>query len=218
MSELRVLITDDDPLVRVALSHFVSRDPEMVVVGEASDGAEAIAEIERNQPDLVMMDVQMPGMDGIEATEQIITRWPHIHVLAVTTLDTRETVIPMLSAGATGYMLKDSSADEILAALRQAHEGTSSLSPRIAAMLVKHVRSSSSIGPQPGELVALTERESEVLNHLARGMSNAEMARALHVSEGTIKAHLGAIMSKWSVRDRVQVLVKAAKAGLVDFG
>lgn len=216
MGEIRVLITDDDPLVRVALSHFVSRDPEITVIGEAESGLEAIEMVERHQPDIVMMDIQMPGMNGIEATEAIISRWPDVRVLAVTTLDTRETVIPMLSAGASGYMLKDSSADEILTALRQAHEGTSSLSPRIAAMLVKHVRSANTVGVS-GELTALTERESEVLKHLAQGMSNAEMAGALHVSEGTIKAHLGSIMSKWHVRDRVQVLVTAARAGLVDF-
>jgi DNA-binding NarL/FixJ family response regulator len=217
MNEIRVVIADDDPLVRVALSHFVSRDPEIVVVGEASDGAEALKEIEEHHPDIVMMDVQMPGMGGIEATEQISERFPDVRVLAVTTLDTRETVLPMLSAGATGYMLKDSSADEILAALRQAHDGTSSLSPRIAAMLVRHVRSSSTGTPSSSDLAPLTGRENEVLSLLARGMSNAEMADTLLVSEGTIKAHLGSIISKWHLRDRVQVLVSAARAGLVHF-
>lgn len=216
MTEIRVLITDDDPLVRVALSHFVSRDPEINVIAEADNGRQAIELVESLQPDVVMMDVQMPEMGGIEATEEIKKRWPEIRVLAVTTLDTRETVLPMLSAGATGYMLKDSSADEILHALKQAYEGESSLSPRVAAMLVEHVRSAGPVGGT-GELAALTDRESEVLNSLASGMSNAEMASALHVSEGTIKAHLGSIMSKWNVRDRVQVLVTAARAGLVSF-
>lgn len=216
MEEIRVLITDDDPLVRVALTHFVSRAPEIKVIAEAENGAEAIAAVERYQPDIVMMDVQMPVMGGIEATEEITSRWPDTCVLAVTTLDTRETVLPMLSAGASGYMLKDSSADEIVSALRQAHQGTSSLSPRIAAMLVKHVRDAKPAGAG-GELEALTDRETEVLDHLAQGMSNAEIAQALHVSEGTVKAHLGGIMSKWHVRDRVQVLVTAARAGLVKF-
>jgi len=215
MDEIRVLLTDDDPLVRVALSHFVSRAPEITVIAEAESGVEAIDAVERLHPDIVMMDVQMPGMNGIEATEEITSRWPEVCVLAVTTLDTRETVLPMLSAGASGYMLKDSSPDEFISALRQAHNGTSSLSPRIAAMLVKHVRDKSS--PALGELEPLTERETDVLQHLALGMSNSEIARALHVSEGTVKAHLGGIMSKWHVRDRVQVLVKAARAGLVDF-
>ncbi|RGE24395.1 DNA-binding response regulator [Leucobacter sp. wl10] len=209
------MITDDDPLVRVALTHFVSRAPEIKVIAEAENGIEAIAAVERYRPDIVMMDVQMPGMGGIEATGEITSRWPEVCVLAVTTLDTRETVLPMLGAGASGYMLKDSSAEEIVSALRQAHQGTSSLSPRIAAMLVKHVREAKPTSA--GELEALTDRESEVLQHLAQGMSNAEIAGALHVSEGTVKAHLGGIMSKWHVRDRVQVLVAAARAGLVDF-
>lgn len=215
MDEIRVLLTDDDPLVRVALSHFVSRAPEITVIGEAETGLEAIAFLEREKPDIVMMDVQMPEMNGIEATREITSRWPDVCVLAVTTLDTRETVLPMLSAGASGYMLKDSSPEEFVSALRQAHDGTSSLSPRIAAMLVKHVRSAKS--NDGNELEPLTDRESDVLRHLAQGMSNSEISRALHVSEGTVKAHLGGIMSKWHVRDRVQVLVAAARAGLVEF-
>lgn len=216
MTDIRVLITDDDPLVRVALSHFVARAPEFRVVGEAENGAEAVAFVEREQPDIVMMDVQMPVMGGIEAAGEITSRWPDVCVLAVTTLDTRETVLPMLSAGASGYMLKDSSADEIVAALRQAYQGQSYLSPRVAAMLVRHVREARP-GVGADGLEVLTDRESEVLKCLAQGMSNAEMAQSLHVSEGTIKAHLGSIMSKWQVRDRVQVLVTAARAGLVDF-
>jgi len=212
---IRLLLTDDDPLVRLALSHFVTRDPSVVIVAEAENGAEAIELVELHRPDVVMMDVQMPVMGGIEATAEITARWPEVRVLAVTTLDSRETVLPMLSAGATGYMLKDSSADDILAALRQAHEGTSALSPRVAAMLVKHVRETKHA--DGGELEVLTDREAEVLNCLAQGLSNAEMAQALHVSEGTIKAHLGRIMAKWQVRDRVQILITAARAGLVDF-
>ena len=211
-----MLITDDDPLVRVALSHFVSRDPEVTVVGEAENGLEAIEAIERLSPDVVMIDVKMPGMGGIEATEKIKARWPEIRVLAVTTLDTRDAVLPMLSAGATGYMLKESSADEILTALKQAFFGESPLSPRVTSLLVQHVRTTGPVGGI-GELPELTEREAEVLHSLALGMSNAEMAAALHVSEGTIKAHLGSIMAKWNVRDRVQVLVTAARAGLVNF-
>lgn len=216
MQKIRVMITDDDPLVRVALKHFVSRSPDITVVAEAENGQEAVAAYERLRPDIVMMDVQMPIMGGIEATGEIVSRWPDACVLAVTTLDGRDTVLPMLSAGASGYMLKDSSADEIVNALHQAHQGTSSLSPRIAAMLVKHVRDTKN-GSDGMQLEPLTEREAEVLAQLATGKSNSEMAAALHLSEGTIKAHLGSIISKWHVRDRVQVLVTAARAGLVDF-
>lgn len=217
MPEIRVLIVDDDPLVRSALSHFVARDPEITVIGQAEDGYEALDFIERDRPDVVMMDVQMPGMNGIEATAAIAERWPGVRILAVTTLDGSDTVLPMLSAGASGYLLKDSSAESIVTGVREVHSGASSLSPRIASLLVKHVRSTE---PAPGAedaLEELTDRESEVLERLAQGMSNAEIAQSLIVSEGTVKAHLGRIMSKWQVRDRVQILVAAAHAGLVDF-
>jgi DNA-binding NarL/FixJ family response regulator len=217
MPEIRVLIVDDDPLVRSALSHFVSRGDEVEVVGEAENGLEAIAFLEHDRPDVVMMDVQMPEMNGIEATAAIIDRWPEVRILAVTTLDGSETVLPMLSAGASGYLLKDSSAESILEGVREVHSGASSLSPRIASLLVKHVRETEPEAGAAEALEALTDRESEVLERLAQGMSNAEIAQSLIVSEGTVKAHLGRIMAKWHVRDRVQILVTAAHAGLVDF-
>ncbi len=218
MPEIRVLIVDDDPLVRSALSHFVSRDAEIEVIAEAVTGLEAIAVLERVTPDVVMMDVQMPEMNGIEATAAIAERWPEVRVLAVTTLEGSETVLPMLSAGASGYMLKDSSAESIVAAVHEVYSGASALSPRVASMLIKHVRSKDPTGAQgPEPLAPLTERETAVLQCLAKGMSNAEIARELIVSEGTVKAHLGSIMSKWLVRDRVQIIVAAAHAGLVDF-
>jgi DNA-binding NarL/FixJ family response regulator len=216
MPEIRVVIVDDDPLVRSALSHFVSRDPEITVIAEAESGLEGIDTVERERPDVVMMDVQMPEMNGIEATAVISERWPDVKILAVTTLDGSDTVLPMLSAGASGYMLKDSSAASIVAAVREVYSGASSLSPRIASLLIKHVRDTEPVGGD-GTLEELTDREEEVLQRLAQGMSNAEIARALIVSEGTVKAHLGRIMSKWHVRDRVQILVTAAHAGLVEF-
>ncbi|WP_435747084.1 response regulator [Microbacterium sp. PMB16] len=217
MPAIRVLIVDDDPLVRSALSHFVSRDPDITVIAQAEDGIEAIETVERELPDIVMMDVQMPHMNGIEATAAIVERWPDVRVLAVTTLDGRDTVLPMLSAGASGYLLKDSSAEEIVTGVREVHSGASSLSPRIASMLIKHVRDSEPAAADLTALEPLTDREAEVLQCLAKGMSNAEIARTLIVSEGTVKAHLGRMMSKWHLRDRVQILVAAAHAGLVNF-
>ena len=218
MPAIRVLIVDDDPLVRSALSHFVSRDAEIEVVGEAESGLEAIAFLERDRPDVVMMDVQMPEMNGIEATAVIAERWPDVRILAVTTLDGSDTVLPMLNAGASGYLLKDSSADDIVLGVHEVHKGASSLSPRIASLLIRHVRDAEPAGGRGARVLEpLTEREAEVLDRLSQGMSNAEIARTLIVSEGTVKAHLGRIMSKWQVRDRVQILVTAAHAGLVDF-
>ncbi len=217
MTEIRVLIVDDDPLVRSALSHFVSRGSDVTVIGQAESGLEALEFLEHDGADVVMMDVQMPAMNGIEATAAIAERWPEVRVLAVTTLDGSDTVLPMLSAGASGYLLKDSSAESILEGVREVHSGASSLSPRIASLLVKHVRSTEPPAGAGEALEPLTDRESEVLERLAQGMSNTEIAQSLIVSEGTVKAHLGRIMSKWQVRDRVQILVTAAHAGLVDF-
>lgn len=216
MSEIRVLIVDDDPLVRSALSHFVSRGQEVTVIGQADNGQQAVDFVETQRPDVVMMDVQMPVMNGIDATAAISARWPEVRILAVTTLDGSETVLPMLSAGASGYLLKDSSAEAMLTGVREVFSGASSLSPRIASLLVKHVRSSAPLSPKV-TLEDLTERERDVLERLAMGMSNAEIAHSMIVSEGTVKAHLGRLMTKWQVRDRVQILVTAAQAGLVDF-
>lgn len=218
MAEIRVLLVDDDPLVRSALAHFLTREEGTTVVAEAGDGRDALDQIGRHRPDVVLMDVRMPRMDGIDATAQIAQRWPDVRVLAVTTFDTVDTVLPMLHAGASGYLLKDSPAEEIVAGVRRVHEGTTSLSPRIAALLVEHVRERER-PPSAGTraLEPLTDREGDILRCLARGMSNAEIAAELIVSEGTVKAYLGRIMTKWGVRDRVQIIVAAARAGLIAF-
>lgn len=129
MAEIRVLLVDDDPLVRSALAHFLTREEGTTVVAEAGDGRDALDQVGRHRPDVVLMDVRMPRMDGIDATAQIAQRWPDVRVLAVTTFDTVDTVLPMLHAGASGYLLKDSPAEEIVAGVRRVHEGTTSLSP-----------------------------------------------------------------------------------------
>ncbi|WP_022877919.1 response regulator transcription factor [Microbacterium sp. B19] len=218
MAEIRVLLVDDDPLVRSALAHFLAREEGTAVVAEAGDGRDALDQVGRHRPDVVLMDVRMPRMDGIDATAQIAERWPDVRVLAVTTFDTVDTVLPMLHAGASGYLLKDSPADEIVAGVRRVHEGTTSLSPRIAALLIDHVRERERPTPAGAPaLEPLTDREGDILRCLARGMSNAEIAAELIVSEGTVKAYLGRIMTKWGVRDRVQIIVAAARAGLIAF-
>ena len=202
MQEIRVVIVDDDPLVRSALSHFVSRDPEITVVAQAEDGVEAIATVEREQPDVVMMDVQMPEMDGIEATGVIAERWPHVRVLAVTTLDGSDTVLPMLSAGASGYLLKDSSADDIVTGVREVHSGASSLSPRIASMLIKHVRDSTPVAADAAALEPLTEREVEVLRWVACGKTNRDIGDILGLSPRTVNKHLEHVYVKLGVETR----------------
>lgn len=218
MAEIRVLLVDDDPLVRSALAHFLTREEGTAVVAEAGDGRDALDQVGRHRPDVVLMDVRMPRMDGIDATAAIAERWPDVRVLAVTTFDTVDTVLPMLHAGASGYLLKDSPADEIVAGVRRVHEGTTSLSPRIAALLIDHVRERERPTPAGAPaLEPLTDREGDILRCLARGMSNAEIAAELMVSEGTVKAYLGRIMTKWGVRDRVQIIVAAARAGLIAF-
>lgn len=218
MAEIRVLLVDDDPLVRSALAHFLTREEGTAVVAEAGDGRDALDQVGRHRPDVVLMDVRMPRMDGIDATAQIAERWPDVRVLAVTTFDTVDTVLPMLHAGASGYLLKDSPAEEIVAGVRRVHEGTTSLSPRIAALLIDHVRERERLTPAGAPaLEPLTDREGDILRCLARGMSNAEIAAELIVSEGTVKAYLGRIMTKWGVRDRVQIIVAAARAGLIAF-
>ncbi len=214
--DIRVLIADDDPIVRFALSQIVSMVDGLAVVGEAEHGAEAVDLCSKLSPDVVMMDVQMPIMGGVEATGIITSEQPNTKVLAVTTLDTSDAVLEMLAAGATGYLLKGSTKDELATAVRQVHAGDSSLSPRVAALLVEHVRTNTAPPARTNQLPELTDRETEVLEHLAQGQSNAEMAREMFVSEGTIKAHLGHIMAKWNVRDRVQLLITAARAGLID--
>ena len=215
---IRVFLVDDQDLVRAGFRMLIDSQPDLTVVGEAGDGGQALERLSVTRCDVVLMDVRMPRMDGIDATAQIAERWPDVRVLAVTTFDTVDTVLPMLHAGASGYLLKDSPAEEIVAGVRRVHEGTTSLSPRIAALLIDHVRERER--PTPAGVPALeplTDREADILRCLARGMSNAEIAAELIVSEGTVKAYLGRIMTKWGVRDRVQIIVAAARAGLIAF-
>ena len=168
-------------------------------------------------PDVVLLDVRMPKRSGLQACIQIKELVPSVKIIMLTVSDEEGDLYESVKNGASGYLLKDSSADDIVTGVREVHSGASSLSPRIASMLIKHVRDSTPVAADAAALEPLTEREVEVLHCLAQGMSNAEIAKALIVSEGTVKAHLGRMMSKWHLRDRVQILVTAAHAGLVSF-
>jgi len=213
---IRVIIVDDESLVRAALRVFLESTDGFELVGEADNGADAITLVRATQPDVVLMDVQMPIMDGIEATQRLTREFPGLKIVALTTFSTERVIVPMLSAGASGFLVKDTSPDRILDAARLAHEGGYVLSPRVAKELVTSVQSgAASATRELGRDEELTERELEVVTLLAQGMSNAEIAAAMFVSEATVKSHLGRITAKWGVRDRIQVLIRATQLGLV---
>lgn len=213
---IRVIIVDDESLVRAALRVFLESSEGFELVGEADNGADAITLARAVRPDVVLMDVQMPVMDGIEATSRLTKEFPGLKVVALTTFSAERVIVPMLSAGASGYLVKDTSPDRILDAARLAYEGGYVLSPRVAKELVSSVQSGHSQAVRPlGRDEELTERELEVVTLLSQGMSNAEIAGAMFVSEATVKSHLGRITAKWGVRDRIQVLIRATQLGLV---
>ncbi|MFT4051847.1 MAG: response regulator transcription factor [Microbacterium sp.] len=213
---IRVAIVDDESLVRAALRVFLESAEGFELVGEAENGADAVTLVRAVQPDVVLMDVQMPTMDGIEATRRLTQEFPGIKIVALTTFSAERVIVPMLSAGASGYLVKDTSPDRILDAARLAYEGGYVLSPRVAKELISSVRDSERSAVRTlGRDEELTERELEVVTLLAQGMSNAEIAAAMFVSEATVKSHLGRITVKWGVRDRIQVLIRATQLRLV---
>lgn len=213
MVAIRVLIVDDEVLVRHALRIFVEADPRTTVVGEVRDGLEAVAAVGSCKPDVILMDIQMPGGNGVDATAEISKHHPQATVLALTTFSAERHVISMLRAGASGYLVKDTEPSEMTQAIVDVHEGKSVLSPQVSRALVSAVQSPEGLQASSGQ--DLTERERSILHLLARGMSNAEIGAALNLAETTIKANFGRIMTKWQARDRVQVLIRAARIGVI---
>jgi DNA-binding NarL/FixJ family response regulator len=222
---VRVLLVDDQTLLRQGFQRLLElSDSHVQVVGAASDGVEALALIERLErenrlPQVALMDIRMPRMDGVQATTQIRARWPAVRVLILTTFDNDEYVFDGLRAGASGYMLKDASAEELVAAIHAASRGESPLQPSIAAKLVARLRAESpevttSMGTTQGaEMADLTEREREILRYLARGSSNREIGEALFITEGTVKNHVSNILNKLALRDRTQAALWAREHG-----
>lgn len=216
MRAVRVLIVDDDSLVRRALTHFLSQAPDIVVVGEADDGLAALEAIANVRPDVVIMDIQMPHMDGAAATTRITAEWPDTHVLAITTFGSIETIIPMLNAGASGYLLKDAEPADIVRAVHNVHAGTAVLSPSVTRKLLESAQRRQLPAEPLRTHENLTDRELEVVEHLSYGLSNSEIAHELQIAERTVKAHLSSVMTKWEARDRVQVLIRATRAGIIE--
>lgn len=220
MSAIRILIVDDQQLLRLGFRMLIDAQPDLEVVGEAGDGAEALRVIGREKPEVVLMDVRMPGMDGIEATEQIAARFPDTRVLVLTTFDLDEYAFAALRAGASGFVLKSIESDELLAAIRTVARGDAVVAPRITRRLLETFAHQLPIGDDPAvadadaRVARLTQREREVLAEIAQGRSNAEIAERLFLSESTIKTHVGRILPKLGLRDRVQAVVFAYQTGI----
>ena len=212
-----VLIADDQALVRVGLRKILESEPELTVVGEASDGEEAVDGARRLRPDVVLMDIRMPVLDGIEATRRIADAQPGTRVLMLTTFALDTYVYDALRAGASGFMLKDAPPEEIAAAVRIVASGEALLAPAITRAVVEEfARQRPAAAPTPTPALAgLTPREREVLDLLARGLSNPEICKRLVISEATTKTHVARILQKLDLRDRVQAVIYAYESGLV---
>ncbi len=213
---IRVLVTDDQPLIREALVALLSSVDEIEVVGSAGDGAAAVRMATSLAPDVVLMDIRMPVMDGVEATRQVRALPQPPAVVILTTFDLDEYVLAAVRAGASGFLLKDGDADDLVAGIRSAAAGDAALAPRAARGLMDHVAGRSEPDPEAAHAVArLTDREREVLVRLAHGMTNAEIAQVLVVSEATAKTHVSNVLAKLQVRDRTQAVIVAYTSGLV---
>ncbi|HVV12272.1 response regulator transcription factor [Amycolatopsis sp.] len=215
-----VLLVDDEPLLRLGFRLVLESQPDLRVVGEAAEGAAAVAQTAKTDPDVVLMDVRMPGVDGIEATRRIVREHPRSKVLILTTFDLDEYAFAGLRAGASGFLLKNVPPEDLLSAIRVVAAGDAVVAPSVTRRLLDAMADRL---PETGDrdravdprLARLTEREVEVLTRLAGGLSNAEIAGVLCVSEATVKTHVGRLLNKLDVRDRVQAVVFAYEVGLV---
>ena len=212
MSEvIRVYITDDHPIVRRGIKQLLGTETGIEVVGEATNGREAVMDMDELKPDIVLMDLVMPVMDGIEAIRQIKAGHPSIQILVLTSFATDDKVFPAIKAGALGYLIKDTGPDELVRAIRQVHQGQPTLHPSIAQKLLKELTLTSEQPPSPDPL---TEREVEVVKLIARGLSNQEIAETLVVSIATVYTHVSRILDKLHLASRTQAALYALREGL----
>ncbi|NGO47636.1 response regulator [Streptomyces ureilyticus] len=214
---IRVLIADDQQMVRQGFSVLLNTQPDIDVIGQAVDGLDAVAQVAELAPDVVLMDIRMPELGGIEATRRIVDKTPQIKVLVLTTFDLDEYVYDALRAGASGFLLKDASADKLAEAVRVVAAGDALLAPGITRRLIARFSQLDGAprAPLKERVGELTERETEVLALIAQGLSNAEIAERLVVAEQTVKTHVGRILVKLGLRDRTQAAVFAYESGLV---
>jgi DNA-binding NarL/FixJ family response regulator len=217
---IRVFVVDDQALVRAGFRMILEAEPDLVVSGEAADGEQAVVRIRADPPDVVLMDVRMPGVDGIEATRRILGDPAHsgVRVIMLTTFDMDEYVYDALRAGASGFVLKDVPPEQLVDGIRAVHTGSSLLSPSITRRMIEIHMGRPVAGPPPRVLESLTPREREILGLLGRGLSNAEIAESLVVSETTVKTHVGRVLMKLDLRDRVQAVIFSYESGVVTIG
>ncbi|MFI1801119.1 response regulator [Streptomyces sp. NPDC020379] len=212
---VRVVLVDDQPLVRSGLRVLMADAPDIDVVGEAGTGAEAVQLVRDTKPDVAVMDIRMPGMDGIEATGLITAAAGATRVLILTTFDDDEYVYGALRAGASGFLVKDMALDDILGAIRVVAAGDGLIAPSVTRRLIAEFAARPDPAPNPRPVGNITEREREVLTLVGRGMSNSEIAAHLYISVATAKAHIARLLTKLEARDRVQLVITAYEAGLV---
>jgi len=218
---LRIAIVDDQHLVRAGFRMILDAEEDIEVIGEAGDGTSGVELVRREAPDVALMDVRMPHLDGIEATRELLGQGSSTRIVILTTFDLDEYVFAALRAGASGFLLKDTPPEDLVTAVRTVATGEALLSPSVTSRVIAaFVEGAASFGEtaEPPELTTLTEREREVLGWIARGHSNAEIARELFVSETTVKTHVGRVLAKLQLRDRVQAVVYAYEHGLVRVG
>jgi DNA-binding NarL/FixJ family response regulator len=212
---VRVLIVDDDDLMRAGLKSVVASDESVQVVGEIGDGREAVQSTRENRPDVVLMDIRMPGLDGIAATRDVLAASPNVKVVMLTTFEDDDYIFGALNAGASGFLLKRTRPEELITAIHTVAAGDSLLSPSVTRRVIDRMAREAPIAVRPDRrLDSLTPREREVLEHVAKGLSNGEIATTLFIEESTVKSHVKRILMKLRLRDRVQAVIFAYESGV----